>query len=101
MSMAANAPVAVDARVLERSDTVLWTLAGTGIVLHNFASRRFLELDAVGYRAWGFLDGARSADEVVASVRADPGPPAPEAELRALIEVLVEHGFVHEVSADG
>ena len=87
-----------DARVLERSDTVLWSLAGDGIVLHNFVRRRFLHLDEVGYRAWAYLDGARTVEEVVALCCADGGRPqhTREHHVREIVETLAENGFIEE-----
>lgn len=81
-----------DLRVLERSDTVLWTLAPGGIVLHNFALHCFLELDEVGYRLWGYLDGARTVEDAVRLVAAS----GDEEKVRETISTLVEYGFVTE-----
>jgi hypothetical protein len=94
-------PLACDRRILERSDTVLWTLAASGIVLHNFSQRYFLELDAVGYRTWGFLDGARTVDEVVARCSAQAPAGARERrkcerKIRNIVETLATYGFVVE-----
>lgn len=93
-----RSPRAADARILERSDTVLWTIAGDGILLHNFARRRYLELDALGYAAWGFLDGARTVDEVVARCtqqgRSASELRTLERRVRRFVDVLVEHGFI-------
>jgi len=90
-----------DERVLERSDNVLWTIAPPGILLHNFARRRFLELDEVGYKAWGYLDGARTVDEVVArcteSAGADPkSKVANIKKVHGIVQTLFAHGFVEE-----
>ncbi|MBI2625662.1 hypothetical protein HYW68_01275 [Candidatus Parcubacteria bacterium] len=92
-----------DARILERSDTVLWTIAPPGIVLHNFACRRFLELNAVGYKAWAFLDGARTVDEVVARCStgdgsSDQGRRASQRKVRHIVDTLAAYGFVVERS---
>lgn len=87
-------------RIFERSDSVLWTLAGSGAVLHNFACRTFLELDPTGYVIWGFLDGARPVEEVVTmaveagSERIDRSER--EKRVREIVTTLIEHGFVEE-----
>jgi hypothetical protein len=89
---------------LERSETVFWTLAPPGILLHNFARRCFLELDAVGYKAWAFLDGARTVDEVVARCCKNTGDVRAQRSLVGvvtnLVNTLVEHGFVEERKHD-
>ncbi|MGB8510863.1 MAG: PqqD family protein [Pyrinomonadaceae bacterium] len=90
-----------DERILERSDTVLWSLAQPGIVLHNFARRLYLELDEVGYRAWAYLDGARTVEEVVVrcctrSEDGDGPSRACERHVREIVDTLVEHRFVEE-----
>jgi len=89
-----------DCRVLERSDNVHWTLASKGILLHNFAHRCFLELDEVGYRAWGLLDGARSADDVVATCCAEfagsHGDTGLDQAVRDIVNTLYSHGFIVE-----
>lgn len=84
--------------VLERSDTVLWTLAADGIVLHNFARHVFLELDGLGYRIWGYLDGARTVDEVVARLATGPDE---EERVREVIAALAANGFVEGAAARG
>jgi hypothetical protein len=96
----AASTTAVDQRLLQRGDTVLWTLAGRGVILHNFACHRFLELDAVGRRTWAFLDGARTVDEVVSRVCAGEPRPGAERRVRALVDILVEYGFVRRRSDD-
>jgi hypothetical protein len=86
-----------DGRLLERAETVLWTIAPPGIVLHNYVSRRFLELDAVGYRAWAFLDGARCVDDVIArccDTATSPGAASQPETIRQLIETLYANGFI-------
>lgn len=101
-SPTASLPLHIGRRLLERSDTVLWTLSPGGIVLHNFAKRVFLELDEVGYRTWAFLDGARAVDEVVARVCVDSavgnGTRTRDIEprVREIVDTLLEHGFVVE-----
>lgn len=92
----------VDMRFLERSDTVLWSLAPGGIVLHNYARRCFLELDQLGYRLWGLLDGARPVEEVVRSPQvAQSGGKngTSESAAREIVATLVAHGFVEERSS--
>lgn len=95
-------PPHIGGRILERSDTVLWTLSPGGIVLHNFARRVFLELDEIGYQTWGFLDGARPVDEVVARVCVDSAPGngtvvrSIEPKVKQIVATLLEHGFVAE-----
>ncbi|RSK38916.1 PqqD family protein [Hymenobacter perfusus] len=90
----------LDERVLERSDWVLWTLAPNGIVLHNLQRRYFLELDNLGYSVWGFLDGARTVEEVInrcCSVQ-DNGELQPSCELhiRNMISTMAQYGFIEE-----
>lgn len=90
-----------DHRVLERSDTVLWTLAPPGIVLHNFARRLYIELDDVGYRVWAYLDGARTIDEVVARCCAEQTGSARSRRglarrITQVIDTLFENGFIAE-----
>jgi hypothetical protein len=93
----------LDDQILERSDTVLWTIAPPGIVLHNFARRKFLQLDAKGYAAWGFLDGARTVREVidrccVLSDGDDRKKGDVRQELRDIVQTLAENEFVVERS---
>jgi hypothetical protein len=78
-----------DARRLERSDDVLWTIAPPGVVLHQVSTRKYLELDAVGYRIWALMDGARSVDDVVKLCDTSP-----TTAVRAIVACLVEHRFV-------
>jgi hypothetical protein len=102
MSAATVAPsTEIGKHLLERGDTVLWTLTGHGVILHNFASHLFLELDEVGYRTWGYLDGARPVDEVISCVAAGGSDsPSDRREVGALIAVLLEHGFVQQRHSD-
>lgn len=93
-------PVTPDDRYLERSDNVFWTIAPPGILLHNFTLRYYLELDAVGYRLWGYLDGARTVDEVVDRCCEEFAGVQPRETLRRsirdIVETLLTHGFVVE-----
>jgi hypothetical protein len=77
---------------------VLWSLAGNGIVLHNFVRRRYLYLDEVGYKAWAYLDGARTVEDVVALCCAGGArtPRARERHVREIVDTLVEYGFIEE-----
>src|SRR5882724_371788 len=87
------------ARVLERSDNVLWTVAPPGILLHNLELRLYFELDALGYVAWGFLDGGRTVDEVVSRCLERFPRTVHEqtaADLIEIIKTLQEHGFVKD-----
>jgi hypothetical protein len=86
-------------RFFERSDSVLWTDALPGIVLHNLETQRYLELGEVGYRAWALLDGARPMGDVVARLDAAPddgtrGTRA--AKVWEIVILLVEHRFIVE-----
>ncbi len=98
--MACPPKAAQDNRKMERSDSVLWTLSPTGIVLHNFRIRRYLELDQVGYRAWALLAGARTVDEVIE--RSVPGSTSTRSatalsrRLRQTIQTMAAHGFLQE-----
>jgi len=88
-------------RLLERSDNVLWTIAPPGILLHNFAQGRFLELDELGYKAWGYLDGARTVDEVIAQSLAAAGAASTSSaaavkKVRTIVQTLFANGFVEE-----
>ncbi len=86
-----------DDSVLERSDVVLWTLAPPGILLHNFASRRFLQLDELGYLAWGFLDGGRTVQEVITRCSSNGRTSKmAQREVRAVVKTLFQHGFIEE-----
>jgi hypothetical protein len=80
--------------VLERSDTVLWTIAPPGIVLHNFARRQYIQLDETGYAAWALLDGARSVKEVID--RCASGQAERRREVRSIVRTLADNGFVVE-----
>jgi hypothetical protein len=89
----------LDDLILERSDTVLWTIAPPGIVLHNFVRRQYIQLDAVGYAAWGFLDGGRTVKEVVerCSSKGQPDDRTQlQRHLRGIVQTLVENGFIEE-----
>lgn len=104
MSVAtASASTDIGTYLLERGDTVLWTLTGHGVILHNFASHQFLELDETGYCAWAYLDGARSVKDVIECVlaaRCDASDaPSARRRLGALIAALFEHGFVRQADA--
>jgi len=83
-----------DNRILERSETVLWTIAPPGIVLHNFARRKYIQLDKTGYAAWGLLDGARTVKEVIERCAADRSQQ--RREVRSIVRTLADHGFVVE-----
>jgi len=86
-------------RVFERSDSVLWTDALPGIVLHNLETQRYLELGELGYRAWALLDGARPVGEVIArltSAVTDNEPAVVAAEVWEIVVTLAENGFVME-----
>src|SRR5438128_12225622 len=86
----------LDNLVLERSDTVLWTIAPPGIVLHNFARRKYIQLDKIGYAAWGLLDGARTVKEVID--RCAAGRSQQRREVRSIVRTLTDNGFVVERS---
>jgi hypothetical protein len=83
---------------LERSDEVLWTIAPPGIVLHHLPLHFFLELDALGYSVWAFLDGARPVDEVVSRAVAAQPDGADALAAQEIVEVLSLYGFVTERS---
>ncbi len=104
MSLLQSTPSLVErsGQLFERGDNVLWTLSAQGAFLHNFESRRFLELDELGYRTWAFLDGARSVEQVVECVLAGSQASAViEARVDALIATMVDHGFVQPRCDDG
>lgn len=87
-----------DIRRLERSDTVLWSLSPMGIVLHNFALRKFVELDQTGYRLWSLFDGSRCVDDVVSMCRQsreDSSYRAPsEKKIHDIVALLSAYGFI-------
>jgi hypothetical protein len=87
-----------DIRRLERSDTVLWSLSPMGIVLHNFALRKFIELDQTGYRLWSLLDGSRCVDDVVSMCRQSredsPYRAPSERKIRDIVTLLSAYGFI-------
>jgi len=80
---------------LERCDTVLWSLAPGGMVLHNVVSGLYLELDPLGYRVWGLLDGAHSASEIrrICAV-GTPDCAGMQARVDQIIETLLQYGYV-------
>ncbi|MEU7458245.1 PqqD family protein [Streptosporangium roseum] len=84
----------LSSRVLERSDDVLWSVAPDGAVLHNVTTGKYLVLDAGGYAAWAYLDGARTVDDVIAQVHAVSQQSAET--IRGLVHALWTHGFVGE-----
>lgn len=86
---------ALDSRVLERSDKVLWTIAPPGIVLHNFAQRKFIQLDKAGYAAWGYLDGARTVGAAIDRC-APRRRPELRRRVRRIVQTLIENGFLVE-----
>ena len=90
-----------DERILERCDTVLWSLAQPGIVLHNLTRQLYLELDEVGYKVWAYLDGARTVEEVVGRCcEGGDGGGRPsracDRHVRDIVDTLVKYGFVEE-----
>lgn len=94
----------LDARRLERSDTVLWSLSPKGIVLHNFVRREYIELDQTGYLLWSLLDGSRSIDQVIVMCREHQGAklnriPSP-IKMQEIISLLFMHEFIVERSHD-
>ena len=92
----------VGRKFVERSDNVLWSLSPKGIVLHNLISGSYMELDQDGYRTWGFLDGARAVDDVLARC-AGTGRDCRGSKRRKILRIinkLVEHGFAEEAPHD-
>jgi Coenzyme PQQ synthesis protein D (PqqD) len=83
----------LDRLILERSDTVLWTIAPPGIVLHNFACRKYIQLDKTGYIAWGLLDGARTVREVIDRCAAN-GSSEKRRRVRGIVRTLADNGFL-------
>jgi hypothetical protein len=84
---------------LERSDMVLWSLSPRGIVLHDLIRNAYLELDEVGYRTWGFLDGARTLEETIdLSARSIAGgrDAAVTRKVRRAVRALQSQGFLVE-----
>ena len=50
----------------EKEDTILWALTPEGILLHNFANRRYVELKGKEHLIWSYLDGAHSLNDISA-----------------------------------
>jgi hypothetical protein len=48
----------------EKSDTVLWAFKSNGIVLHNFSTSVFVELDGLEHVVWSYLDGSHTLNEI-------------------------------------
>jgi hypothetical protein len=48
----------------EKEDTILWALTPEGILLHNFANRRYVELKGKEHLIWSYLDGAHSLKDI-------------------------------------
>lgn len=91
--------IRADSLHLERGDSVLWSLSPRGIILHELSYGKYLELDAIGYGVWGFLDGARPLREVVdlcLSRFGDKPAPTVRRQVRRIVNVLLEHGFIME-----
>jgi hypothetical protein len=64
-SPAVRPDIGEDRRMLQRSDNVLWSIAPPGIMLHHLGLGIYLELDALGYSLWAYLDGARTVEDAV------------------------------------
>lgn len=52
----------------EKSDTVLWALTPEGVLLHNFANQKYVELKGTEHLVWAYLDGAHNLDDVCARI---------------------------------
>ena len=48
----------------EKNDSVLWAFTPGGIVLHNFETASYLELEGDEYVAWSYFDGVHTLDEI-------------------------------------
>jgi hypothetical protein len=82
---------------------VLWSLSPRGIVLHDLVRNAYLELDEVGYRTWGFLDGARTVEETIdLSVRSIAGrhDAGVSRKVRRAVRALQSQGFLVERTDD-
>ncbi|MBS1582076.1 MAG: PqqD family peptide modification chaperone [Bacteroidetes bacterium] len=56
--------------MLKKNEAVMWAFTANGIVLHNTARARFIELDEVGERIWSYVDGSHSAEQILEKLRA-------------------------------
>jgi len=52
----------------EKEDTILWALTPDGILLHNFANRKYVELKGKDHLIWSYLDGAHSLNDISALI---------------------------------
>ena len=52
----------------EKQETILWALTPDGIVLHNFANRKYVELKGEEHLIWSYLDGAHSLKDISALI---------------------------------
>ena len=87
----------------EKGDTILWALTPEGIVLHNFANRKYVELKGPEHLVWSYLDGAHSLEDIRARISIAPqAENGSEEALRKLIdstfEQLFEGGFITKKS---
>lgn len=64
---------AVPQPAYEKSRNVLWAPTPTGVVLHNFPTGKYLELDADGERVWALLDGTLPFTKVLEQMAREQG----------------------------
>jgi len=86
----------------EKADTVLWAFTPDGIVLHNFACSRYLNLDAAAHIVWSYLDGLHAPEEIAEKLGETPAyAQAPRVrrlrQVRQVIAELVDGGFIKGV----
>ena len=90
-----------DRRLLQRSEDVLWSIAPPGVMLHHLGLGVYLELDALGYALWAYLDGARSVDEAVLQAAGAVGGDGSLANAWEMLSTLDHYGFVIERPTPG
>lgn len=87
----------------EKGDTVLWALTPEGIVLHNFADRKYVELKGPEHLVWSYLDGAHSLEDIRARISGNPQTEDGSGEalgklIEGTFEQLLAGGFITKKS---
>jgi hypothetical protein len=78
-------------------EVVARELAGPeGAVLLHLDTGAYHGLNTIGFLIWGYIDGKRTVDEIVAAVRerVTDAPPALQQEVRAFLESGLERNLI-------
>jgi len=86
----------VSTHVFEKTKSVLWAPTPEGVILHNFESDSYIQLGRNLCKAWEYLDGSQTLDQVWETLEAESDSLS-LTEYQDFVGDLIDHGFIQEV----